>query len=65
MPGGGPSTFLPSMSTSPPVGSSSPDMILSSVVLPDPDGPTMQTSSPASRVKVRSRTASTVRALPS
>lgn len=40
-------------------------MHFSRVVLPQPDGPTRQTSSPASTVKVRSRTASTLRPDPS
>jgi hypothetical protein len=65
MPGGGPWTGLPSSTTSPAVGSSRPEMIFSRVVFPDPEGPTMQTNSPAATEKVRSRTASTVRSLPS
>jgi hypothetical protein len=60
-PGGGPATATPSMRTVPPEGSSSPDRQRSSVVLPQPDGPTRQTSSPLSTVKVRSRRASTSR----
>ncbi len=65
MPGGGPMTRRPSRSTSPPVGASSPATHFSSVVLPQPDGPTTQTSSPAATVNVRSRTASTRRPEPS
>ena len=44
---GGPSTRRPSSVTSPAVGSSRPAMHFSSVVLPQPDGPTMHTNSPA------------------
>jgi hypothetical protein len=42
---GGPVIVLPLSSTSPRVGSKRPDMHLSSVVLPQPDGPTTQTNS--------------------
>jgi len=45
---------VPSTSTVPLVGSSRPDMVFRSVVLPQPDGPTMQTNSPASISKERS-----------
>ena len=43
---GGPVTRRPRSSTSPSVGRSSPAMHLSSVVFPQPDGPTTQTNSP-------------------
>ena len=56
---GGPCTGVPSSRTSPAVGSSSPATHLSSVVLPQPDGPTMQTNSPAATSNDRSPTAST------
>ncbi|CAM5714284.1 hypothetical protein SGRIM128S_05251 [Streptomyces griseomycini] len=65
VPGGGPSTLRPASVTSPAVGASSPPTHFSSVVLPQPDGPTRQTSSPAPTVKVRSRTASVRRPDPS
>src|SRR6187551_1772300 len=42
---------------SPPVGSSSPVIIRSSVDLPQPDGPTMTKSSPSSTTSSMSRTA--------
>ena len=48
---GGPSTRSPRSSTSPRVGSSRPDMHLSSVVLPQPDGPTTHTNSRSSSEK--------------
>ena len=44
MPRGGPVTVVPSSVTEPAVGSSSPPMQRSSVVLPAPDGPTTQAS---------------------
>ena len=65
MAGGGPVTALPSRITLPDVGARSPAMHLSSVVLPAPDGPTMQTSSPCPTLKLTSRIASTVRLAPS
>ena len=43
---------MPSTSTSPLVGSSSPSMIFSSVVLPPPDGPMMVTNCPASTFRL-------------
>ena len=58
--GGGPVTRLPSSSTVPCVGRSSPAMHFSSVVLPHPDGPTMHTSSPAPISKLMSPMASTL-----
>ena len=61
MAGGGPMTGLPSRMTPPEVGASSPAMHFNSVVLPAPDGPTMQTSSPWPTLKLTSRIASTVR----
>ena len=42
---GGPSTRSPRSRTSPRLGASSPDMHFSSVVLPQPDGPTTHTNS--------------------
>ncbi len=51
---GGPVTRLPRSSTSPADGRSSPAMHLSSVVLPQPDGPTTQTNSPSSIENVTS-----------
>jgi len=61
MAGGGPITGVPSTATPPAVGANNPAMHLSSVVLPAPEGPTMQTSSPSPTLKVTSRMASTVR----
>lgn len=58
MPFGGPLTISPSIFTVPEVGGSSPAMERRSVVLPAPEGPTMQTSSPAFTSKVRLRMAS-------
>src|SRR5215216_4826525 len=49
--GGGAVTRRPRSSTVPAVGSSSPDLHLSSVVLPQPDGPTTQTNSFSEIVK--------------
>jgi hypothetical protein len=48
---GGAVTGSPSSSTTPPLGASRPAMHLSSVVLPAPEGPTMQISSPLFAVK--------------
>ena len=45
---GGPVTRRPRSSTSPAVGRSSPAMTFSSVVFPQPDGPTTQTNSRSS-----------------
>ncbi len=42
----------PSISTFPLVGASSNPMILSNVLLPDPEGPTMTTNSPASTLRL-------------
>ena len=58
--GGGPLTRLPSSSMTPAVGRSSPAMHFRSVVLPHPEGPTMQTSSPVPIVKLMSPMASTL-----
>src|SRR3954452_1904667 len=55
---GGSVTRLPRRIVSPRVGRSSPATHLSSVVLPQPDGPTTQTNSPSSTTKVTSRSAS-------
>ena len=55
------SAMFPSAShASPAVGSSRPEMHLSSVVLPQPDGPTTQTNSPALTSNETSPIASTV-----
>ena len=51
---GGRVTGVPLSTTSPLVGSSSPDMHLSSVVLPQPDGPTTHTNSRSPIVNSRS-----------
>ncbi len=50
---------LPSTSTRPASMSSNPDRQLSSVVLPDPDGPITATSSPRSTTRLSSASAST------
>jgi hypothetical protein len=47
--GPGPSTFLPLTSTVPAAGFSRPAMILSNVVLPQPEGPSSDVSSPAGK----------------
>ena len=44
--GSGPRTTSPSIRTSPLVGERKPAMVLSSVDLPQPEGPTMQRNSP-------------------
>lgn len=59
MAGLGPVTGEPSISTTPLVGRSRPARHFRRVVLPHPDGPTTQTSSPASIVKLMSPIAST------
>src|SRR5437868_6527932 len=48
---------LPAMITSPEVRASSPAIIRSVVVLPQPDGPSRQTTSPAATLRSTSRTA--------
>src|SRR5262249_37500913 len=48
----GPSTGIPSTSTSPRVGLRKPPTTLSSVDLPHPDGPTMQTKTPSGTVRL-------------
>src|SRR4029453_7429553 len=58
--GGGDVTPLPSSSIRPDVAFRRPAMHLSRVVLPQPDGPTMHTSSPASIRKLMSPIASTL-----
>src|ERR671934_104367 len=55
--GGTSLTTLPPISTSPSVASSSPAVIRSTVVLPDPDGPTRTRNSPSSISRSRSSTA--------
>src|SRR4249920_3975497 len=50
-------TSSPSSRIRPAVGSSSPAIILSVVVLPQPEGPSRQKKSPSRTVKVESRTA--------
>ena len=50
-------TSSPPIRISPDVGSSSPAIILSVVVLPQPDGPSSMKNSPSSTVKVEDRTA--------
>ncbi len=55
----GPVTGLPSISTCPVVGSSNPAMIRSSVDLPQPDAPIMQTNSPFEIVTSTGASAST------
>src|SRR3954451_16963868 len=62
MPSGGSVTARSRRRTSPAVGSSRPPIQRNSVVLPQPDGPTTQTSSPAPIENVLSPTASTARA---
>ena len=44
---------MPSISTSPLVGSSNPSMIFISVVLPPPEGPVIVTKRPGSTVRLR------------
>src|ERR1700716_1396182 len=61
----GPATLLPSTSTSPAVGASSPPMTLSSVLLPQPDGPIRHKSSPRAMSNEVSSRARTLRASPS
>ena len=61
MPSGGPVTGSPSSTTSPEVGASSPATHCSSVVLPQPDGPTTQTNSPAGDREGEVAIASTLR----
>src|SRR5688572_33318788 len=51
-------TGSPSSSTVPPLGASSPAIAFSSVVLPQPEGPTMHTSSPCFAVNEMSRSVS-------
>ena len=48
---GGPDTRLPSRRTSPSVGAIRPEMHLSSVVLPDPDGPDQAGQLPRAQVE--------------
>src|SRR3989304_1895800 len=48
------------MYTSPSVGSSNPAIILSEVVLPQPDGPSMEKNSPSRICMATSRTALTI-----
>ena len=50
-------TSSPSSRMRPPVGSSSPAIILSVVVLPQPDGPSMTKNSPSATTKLKSWTA--------
>src|ERR687893_97841 len=57
--GGSPLTRCPSMSTSPDEGCSSPATIRSSVVLPQPDGPSRTRYSPSSVVRSMPSTART------
>src|SRR5687768_3469191 len=45
---GGPLTSVPLTSTRPLLGASKPAIVISSVVLPQPDGPTKETNSPGS-----------------
>ncbi len=52
-----PESGAPNTSTVPLLGSSSPAATLSSVLLPQPVGPTTLTNSPAPTVSVTSRTA--------
>ncbi len=54
-----PTTFLPPMRISPAAGAMNPAMMLSSVDLPQPDGPTMQTNSEAPMSKLTSLTPGT------
>ncbi len=58
--GSGPVTARPSTSTRPRLGGRSPAMTRRSVDLPQPDGPTMATSSPRPTARSMSRSASTV-----
>ena len=51
--GFGPFTGLPSSSTAPAVNACRPDIDQSSVVLPQPDGPTIETISPASTSRLQ------------
>ena len=57
--GPGPSIGLPLTSTLPPVAGISPAMILSSVVLPQPLGPSSVVSWPRGKLTLMSRRAST------
>jgi len=50
--GGGPLTSLPLTTTRPELGANSPAMDINKVVLPQPDGPTNETNSPASTWQV-------------
>ena len=61
----GPLTGLPSTSTVPAVGASSPPMMLRSVLLPQPDGPIRHNSSPRATSSEVSSKARTLRASPS
>src|SRR4029079_12008800 len=54
----GPATSCPSMSTRPALGRSTPEAILSSVVLPHPEGPTRQTISPGATSRLTLSSAS-------
>src|ERR1700674_4127732 len=54
-----PVTRLPSTSTRPLLGGISPETMLSTVDLPQPDGPTMVTIAPSGTSKLKSRTATT------
>ena len=55
----GPSTLRPDSSSSPPDDGSSPAIIFISVLLPQPEGPTTATNSPAWMVKSSGRSVST------
>ena len=57
--GRGPVTGWPSTSTRPPLGARNPAMTRRSVDLPQPEGPTMATSSPRPTARSMSRSAST------
>ncbi len=57
MPSGTPVIRLPPMLTEPSLGRSRPASVRSSVVLPAPDGPTIETNSPGSTEKERSASA--------
>src|SRR2546425_12531172 len=55
----GRSTGVPPMTIAPVVGGSRPATIISKVLLPQPDGPRIETNSPAAAAKVTELTAST------
>ena len=55
-----PVTVLPPMRISPEAGARKPAIMLSKVDLPQPDGPTMQTNSEASMLKLTSLTPGTL-----